>query len=162
MAFLEWSCFEYIFVRESLLLCLLHFAPDSEKSLIQSIRSSNPSNRLKGVRNAVWDLLLVRDWVKRVQKQSDENRVWILCSRDAQLQRLARLVIHTDMEKKREELFFEMLTGIGWSKNISRQITKIHFELMGKTESSKRACKRDGFDAHCPEFLQNLEQELCC
>lgn len=95
-AFLEWSYWDFCLAMLPIFVACRQFAPGhlqrGVKPLLRGHRAMNREKALLGVENALWDIQLIKEWSGKVQMQAAENRLWLLCSRDAALRDIARVV----------------------------------------------------------------------
>ena len=94
--FLEWCYWDFCLAMLPILVACRQFAPGhlqrGVKPLLRGHRVMNREKALLGVENALWDIQLIKEWSRKVEMQAAENRLWLLCSRDAALRDIARVV----------------------------------------------------------------------
>lgn len=91
--FIQWSYEKLCFLSAPSLLAAIHFTPHRKSSPLKNIRIKDRKMALKNIQNAVWDIHVIHEWGRRVTRHQDENHVWLLCSRDAALKRIARTLL---------------------------------------------------------------------
>lgn len=147
--FLRWSYDEYLFSREAIHLALLQFSRGQAKPILRNINSHNPTKRLSGVENAVWDLIHARDWSKRIGDQGKNNDIWLFCSRDRALQRLARnMVMATDNDSKSME-HMEKIFSRSFDESAGKRLLRLYLDLYANADADIRPANRPDFDEHC-------------
>ena len=157
--FLNWSYHEYLFSREALHLALFHLTGNSPYPILKKTGAQSPNDRMAALDNAVWDLMLVRNWVQSVGEQATLNRIWILCSRDKGLQLLAREMMIAnagdgDIAKHLEGMF------IGACGQLDAKKLHGHYQkLMEQAEDQNRPSNKPGFDKYCEQLNASLRSE---
>jgi hypothetical protein len=94
-AYLQWTFSNYISIPPAILLAATHFTPRRTRPLLRNLRAADRNKALEGINNAVWDLQVLLHWMKSTKQQAEQKRLWILCSRDLALKRIAR-ALHCD------------------------------------------------------------------
>jgi hypothetical protein len=158
-SFLDWSFHQYLFSREVIHLALFHLTGNSPDPILKKTRAHSPNDRLAALDNAVWDLMLVRTWVKNVAEQKDRNRIWILCTRDKGLQGLAREMMIANAGDgevaKHLEGMFMRACGLRDAKKLYGH----YQQLMGQAEDLNRPSNKPGFGDYCESLNASLLAE---
>jgi len=157
--FMNWSFHEYLFSREALHLALFHLTGNSPNPILKKTKVRSPSDRMSALDNAVWDLLLVRDWVKRVEQQKDHNCVWVLGSRDKGLQRLAREMIIANPGEEDVARHLERLFMRAAGEAAGGRLCNHYHNLMRRAEDQSRRSNKPGFDEYCGRLNAFLRSE---
>lgn len=158
-SFMDWSYHEYLFSREALHLALFHLTGNSPDPILKKTCAQSPNDRLAALDNAVWDLILVRNWVQSVGEQATLNRIWILCTRDKGLQRLAQEMMIAnagdgDVAKHLEGMF---LRACG--PRDAKKLYGHYQQLMRQAEDRNRPSNKPGFDMYCEQLNGSLRSE---
>jgi hypothetical protein len=99
-----------------------------KSTLLKSSRSADRQKALKAVRNPVWDLRVIYQWAKRLQRQREDYRIWLLCSLDRALREIAGVLLCHAAEPNATEVirkFFE----INWGPNDGVYLAKLAVAL---------------------------------
>ena len=142
--FLIWCYDEFLFVQEPVILAIHQLAGNRPKPLLRGYNKNDPSERLEGVRNALWDCLLIREWTRRLERQSKEGEIWLLASRDATLRDYAKkLVIADNGHDDGANVLDSMIAGI-WPRHHAKRISELYHRLVSNTEDPNRCFNRSG------------------
>jgi hypothetical protein len=97
---LEWMYRDFLIGGPALQLASLYLAPGAPRHrLLKGIESRNRDKALKPIQNAAWDLTLVSEWlrlVKPLENDPSHKSVYILCTLDRTVRRLARSLVSFD------------------------------------------------------------------
>ena len=157
--FMNWCFDEYLFSREAIHLALFHLTGNSPYPILKKTSAQSPDDRMSALDNAVWDLILVRTWVQRVTEQKERNLIWILCTRDKGLQRLARemVIVNPDSDGVAKHLESMFLRAGG--KASARKLLRQYQNLMGRADDQNRPSNKPGFDEYCSHLNTSLLSE---
>lgn len=158
--FIDWIHFDFIHVREAIHLCFCQFAPNSKKRLLKSATSPNFKKRKQGIDNALGDLLLIRDWLKRCGEQQNQNQLWLLCSGDKPLTDLARSIQQEADTDEEAILKTQSEIAIQWGNNDGLKILNDYLKYRNHQADPRRRAKSQDFSPYAPQILEQLEQEL--
>jgi hypothetical protein len=165
-AFLEWSYWEFCLATLPILVACRQFAPGhlqrGAKPLLRGHRVKNRENALLGVENALWDIQLIKEWSRKVQMQAAENRLWILCSRDAALRDIARVVHNAEkssVDSGADPLddFFVRYWGESDGLSFARRLRTWEGE---EKEHPKRRSNQGGFDDTWEDLAEQSREKI--
>lgn len=157
--FMNWSFHEYLISREAVHLALFHLTGNSPNPILKKTQVRSPDDRMSALDNAVWDLMLVRTWVKYVAEQKDRNRIWILCTRDKGLQRLAREMMIANAGDGDVETQIESMFTRAAGKDHGSKLYRQYQDLMRRTNDQSRPSNKLGFDDYCERLNASLRSE---
>lgn len=158
--FLRWSSEDFLFVQEAVVLAFHQLAGNRPKPLLRGYSKLDPLQRLKGVENALWDTLLIREWTRRIESQSEKGEIWLLCSRDETLTSYARkLVVTGDEINDVEHAIKSMISSI-WPTHEAKRITNLYHELIAATSDPARAFNRSGQNLDLESLRAELQERL--
>lgn len=161
--YLRWSHEEFLFSKEAIILAMQHFSPSNSKKLLKSYDSLSGEKRFSGVKNAVWDLLRVRDWANKMSKSltdtgNSPHKIWLFCTRDVPLQKLiCELVLLGDQIE--EEVRLKMFQK-WWGNSAGKYFFELLEHLTHEKESVNRKLYASNFDEHCFSLYAALKNEL--
>jgi len=89
---LDWVYDYWHFSAPALLLATQALSHDPPKNIFKNIRSTDRKKALRGVENAVWDLVYITAWFERIKVQVETNELTVLCSQDKALLKVATLL----------------------------------------------------------------------
>jgi hypothetical protein len=142
--FLKWSFEEYLFIQEPVILALHQLAGNRSKPLLKGFNKPDPKGRLEGVRNALWDCLLIREWIRRVETQNTEGVIWLLCSRDETLRDYARKLIDARPDTENASDVVDLMLGDIWPAHQAKKISMLYHQLISMTGDPSRQFNRSG------------------
>lgn len=91
--FLDWMYESWIMSAVATNLAAICFSSSPPRGLFKHLRHSDRQFALKGLRNATWDLAYVMWWRQLLQRQSRENRLFLFCTRDRALMKIAKQLL---------------------------------------------------------------------
>ena len=154
-SYLRWTFDEYIFIPAAVLMAATHFSPQRVGAMLRNIRSGDRAKAIKGINNAVWDLHLLLHWTKCANAQTEKNRIWILCSRDGSIKRIARSLYggesKLDVTAARGKFY-----GSIWSPKDSARLC----DLSGQLEENQNDPSRRLNGPLPSDYLEVLERDL--
>jgi len=154
-AYLQWTFADYISITPAVLLAATYFTPRRTRPLLRNLRSVDRNKALQGINNAVWDLQVLLHWMKSTERQDEQRRLWILCSRDTALKRIARALHCGDSElaaEKERRSFYEEYWGAREGLRLADLSTAL------QNDSSNPIRRANGPTS--PNYLEDLERDL--
>ena len=103
---IEWSATEGFFDAVAVCFAAILYGRRGPGGLLRSIRSPSLSRCLASINNAAWDLTYVSHWIRYSQ---EPKRIWIFCTNDRMLARLARSSVGPDRSAR--DIFEENWNG---------------------------------------------------
>lgn len=158
--FLTWSFEEFLFIQEPVILAIHQLAGNRPKPLLRDYNNLNPSDRLKGIRNALWDCLLIREWTRRVMTQDTDSKVWLLCSRDETLRDYARKLIATGPGLENVEQIMDATVASIWPNHQAKRISELYHQLTSRADDPTRAFHRSGGKLDLESMKKRLRKQL--
>ncbi len=79
---LRWSYEEFMFVAGAIVYGSLALSPARHRKMLKGLNSGDVNKALAGVRNAMWDMALLRYWGRRILREGSANRYVMVCSFD--------------------------------------------------------------------------------
>lgn len=158
--FLIWSFETFLFIQEPVILAIHQLAGNRPKPLLRGFNKPNPKGRLEGVRNALSDCLLIREWVRRVETQNAESKIWLLCSRDETLRDYARKLVVTgpDLDNA-EQVIDATIAGI-WPTHQAKRISELYHRLTAGFDDPSRSFNRNGRELDIESLKKQLQARL--
>jgi len=166
-AFLEWSYWDFCLAMLPIFVACRQFAPGhfqrGVKPLLRGHRVMNREKALLGVENALWDIQLIKEWAGKVQMQSAENRLWLLCSRDAALRDIARVVHNVEKSSGGSgadplDEYFVRYWGESDGLPFARRWRAWHRE---EKDHPKRKSNQEGFVDTWEELAEQSREKIC-
>lgn len=87
--FMRWCYEDFIFVAPAFMYGSLALSPAKKSSMFKRIYSDDGPARLRGARNAAWDMAIIRAWMDSAKRVLTDMQFPIVCSFDAALLRCA-------------------------------------------------------------------------
>jgi hypothetical protein len=91
--FLDWTYGNWYMSAPATILAAMCFSGSTPKGILKSLRDSNRDLALKGLRNCAWDLTYVTWWGELLKQQNQQNCLYLFCSRDKALRRVAQQML---------------------------------------------------------------------
>jgi hypothetical protein len=122
-ALIDWMRDDFIFGATALVFAMHYWSPTGRKrGMFKRLRSSDRQFAIRGIRNATWDLNLVTDWSLAVQRQRSEPVLWVLCSKDASVRRLAADLLSPEGPGIDTEVLAERLFRRYWGRQSATRL----------------------------------------
>lgn len=157
LEFLRWSFEDFCIARIPLLLACHYFCPNRESPMIEKLRSADRGRAIQGIENALWDVQLLQDWTDRVARQKKENRLYLLCSRDRPLQKIARVLCHAGASA---EDLVTILTDhfvSFWGERDGNELSRVYFEYESRAKDPSRLVNLDPSMTYLTKMSSDLE-----
>ncbi len=159
--FVEWMRDEFVFGASATVFAHYYFAPGKPKRrMLKSLRSQDRQLALWGIRNAAWDLNLVADWARHVQRQEQEFKLWVLCSRDASIGRIAGDLLSPGGPEITTEQLAEALFVKHWGLALGRRLLRHYLDAGATIGDSGRADHDRRSMMSKDNFIRTLEAEI--
>jgi len=82
LVFLQWMYDDYIFIPGAVAYASLALSPKRGRGMLKNLWSRDSSKALSGVRNATWDMALLRHWGRQVQMARESRQFPMLVRSD--------------------------------------------------------------------------------
>jgi hypothetical protein len=102
--FTRWQRDEYFHGACATIFAIQALGTQPIKDPFKQRRIKPGADPLAGVRNAAWDLAIVKFWGEKILDDFDHKIIWLLCSFDKSLKQLARHIIATDSQEPEQRL----------------------------------------------------------
>jgi hypothetical protein len=159
--FIDWMKDEFVFGGSATVFAHHYLAPGiPKKRMLKALRSPDRLLALRGARNAAWDLNLVTDWARHVRSQQQEKRLWVLCSRDASVQRIAGDILSPETPGVTTEQLAEGLFVRYWGSVLGKRLLQYYWSAAttlghpGRRDHGRRAMESKD------SFIAALEAEI--
>ena len=159
MAFLEWVISDYMITPAAIVLSGAFFTPRRKKPMIRDLRTPDRQRVLKNIRNAAWDLVLIRHWGKLVTKQPETNSLWLLCSRDKALKKVARVIHSGDYQDNTGAEANMAFFVPEWGETDGKVLADMATSLEEKRKQPKRRIVTASAEYH-KQLRSQLENEI--
>jgi hypothetical protein len=153
--FLDWSYSNWYLSAAATVFAAMCFSGTPPKRALKDLRNSDRSLALKGLRNAAWDLTYVTCWVQLLKRQNQENRLYMFCTRDKALRRLAHQML-VKPHVADEDIAHELRALLG------SEVRDHYLRLVARQGDPAREVNRPEFErvSHGRQIAAGLEQEL--
>jgi hypothetical protein len=151
--FIDWMHFEWSFTAPATLLATIVLGVSPSKGAFKGLASQDRSKALKGVWNAAWDMVYVQEWFRRVKEQDQEGKLYVLCTRDVLMLRVADTLRKSMFEHNSED---EMFHDAG----LSRSVVSHYRERMRQKSDPLRAHLRIKSGPEFMKYRRNLLDRL--
>ena len=158
--FLIWCHDEFLFIQEPVILAIHQLAGNRPKPLLRGYNKTCPSERLEGVRNALWDCLLIREWTRRLERQATKGEIWLLASRDDTLRDYARKLVIADLGVNDAAQVLDSTIESIWPLHQARKISELYHRLTANPENPSRLFNRSGKETNLGPLREYLMNQL--
>ncbi len=158
--YLRWSLEEFIFVREAVLLAIFQLTGRLQGPVLRNLRAGDPARRVNGIKNAMWDLLFVREWHARLKRQRQANELWLMCTRDQTLHRIAGALVQVDVDEEEAGERLKSLIIKNWGAHEGLKLYDIYADLACQLEDSGRGANQPGFASRWALLKSDLLNRL--
>jgi|GEM_PF-6816716 len=126
-AFMRWCYEEFIFTAPGILYGSLALSPVRMKDMFKRVHGRDGSTVLIGVRNATWDLALIRSWMDATNSMRRDRNFAFVCSFDQALRRCANDAIAPARLTCAQQLeFVESIFVRDWGENAGRRLSRAY------------------------------------
>ena len=159
--FLDWMFQEFQFCSVATIFAVLYLSPKRKLPLLEKLRSGQMDMRWSGLKNAVWDLTIIDNWLQHANDQHKDGKYWLLASRDRPLLRVANLlrgyedITDDQIEERIRALFVEH-----WGSKSGLQLAQKYFQLTQRLNESARNQNRPTTPEKWKPLLESLLGEL--
>lgn len=161
LAFEKWMMDEYLLGSSGALFGNLYLSPNRLKKMIKNLNSPQKSLRLRGVRNAAWDIAFIQEWKELVRRESETNQIWLGVSNDkAVLKTASRMLSTNDFSGMGSRKRLLNILREDWGDSMAKTIFKKYCELEGKADEPWRPINQPLPLSYWRRFLLNLEAEI--
>ena len=159
-AFIEWMGSDFLFVASAFVLAGRFLAPNGvRKRVLKSLRGPDRSRALKGIRNAAWDMALISEWGKKVEKENAAGRFWLLASADRALGEMARGLFVPAAKATDVDGFLLGELVATWGKAAGHRLYAKYNDHVHRPPNSRRKRAQSKNDAD--EMRRELEDQIC-
>ena len=155
--FMRWMFEEFYFGAPATLFANCYFA---NKAKMKGLKSLDRKRALASLKNMTWDLTLLTEWAKKVEKQKETNTIWLLCSRDKTLMKIARCLmmsrhVENALEEKAKNNFIE-----NWGNRIGIKLYGTYLQYKQTCNDKSRVANKGFPSQYFEEIRLKFEREL--
>jgi hypothetical protein len=154
--FLRWMHNDFFMGAPATIFASLYLSSRRIGKMIKNIRSADKTRALSGIRNAAWDLTMLTSWMKRVESTHGTNELFLLCTRDQAMKRIAKKLFAIE---EGEAIVNEMLQDLfaeHWGHQDGTEITQFYSGLAEDRASLERRSKKN----LPPTYWESLRTEM--
>jgi hypothetical protein len=160
-ALLEWMGHEFIIGAAAVAFAHHYLAPGGRRRrMLKKLRSRDRKAAIAGVKNAAWDLNLVSEWTSRIGRQSEERRLWLLCSRDRVVRDMAAMLLAADEPEKSTEELTALLFQQFWGEQAGKRLFERYIDSWHRAHSATREMHAKSVHARKDELIHALEESI--
>lgn len=154
--FMKWMFEEFYFGAPATLFANCYFA---NKAKMKGIKSFDRKRALASLKNMTWDLTLLTEWAKKVERQKETNTIWLLCSRDKMLMRIGHCLMYRHVENALEEkaknIFIE-----NWGNRIGAGLYGTYLQYKQTCNDKSRVANKRFSSQYFEEMRLKFGREL--
>lgn len=155
--FMRWMFEEFYFGAPATLFANYYFA---NKAKMKGLKSCEEKRVFATLKNMTWDLTFLTQWLKAVEKQKETNTIWLLCSLDKTLMKLARCLIIAEYdesisEEKTKNNFIE-----NWGNRKGLELYQIYLNYTQRYNDKSRVANKGFSSRYFEEMRIESEREL--
>lgn len=158
--FLRWSYSHFLLLPGPIFFAGTYFAPRRQSTLLKNVRSRDRQKALEAVDNAVWDLQVMNQWTKLVRLQHEENRFWLLCSRDKALREIAVAGLYFSDEPFGSEEVLKNFFETYWGKRDANYLTDLTLTVKREKDNAERMVNRNQSSNYPDELASQLKASI--
>jgi hypothetical protein len=160
-ALLEWMGHEFIIGAAAVAFAHHYLAPGGRRRrMLKKLRSRDRRAAIAGVKNAAWDLNLVSEWTSRIGRQSEERRLWLLCSRDRVVRGMAAMLLAPDEPEKSTEELTALIFQKFWGEQAGRRLFERYIDSWHRAHSATREIHAKSVLTRKDELIHALEESI--
>jgi hypothetical protein len=160
---LDWMYKDFLIGGPAVQLASYYFAPGAaRKNLLKRIESNDREKALQGIRNAAWDLTLISEWLSRVKtaiENSDEKRLWILCTLDQSVTRMAQDTLSFD-DTEDELTHLKRTFGRVWKPDAAARLAQKMYDYQVDRGNPLRHFNQDPKGTTIDQFIAAGEDAI--
>lgn len=142
-AILDWMSKDFFMAGPAALCASLYFAPSAPKAgLLKSLRSSDRSQAIAGIKNVAWDITYLSEFTRSVQDRGTETRRFLLATSDKALSRIASALFHNEDTDNTLQMAARLREW--WQRpGDAERIAAKFFQLIDDPQSQERQLHRE-------------------
>lgn len=155
--FMKWMFEKFYFGAPATLFANCYFA---NKAKMKGLKSLDRKRALASLKNMTWDLTFLTEWAKKVERQKETNTIWLLCSRDKTLMRIASCLmmaryVENALEEKAKNNFIE-----NWGNRIGVELYGTYLQYKQTCNDKSRVANKGFPSQYFEEIRLKFEREL--
>jgi hypothetical protein len=163
--FLQWSYEEFLFLPGPLIYGSLALSPGRKSRMFKNLRGTDPVRALSGIRNAAWDMYLLRYWVNCVKRQHDDNSFHFLGTMDQALKDCAADLLVPSADPEIARIALRERWTAEWGKHATTLLAQYEsFALSYQTDHNRTVASHQHDEsfwrAYHAQLLAEVEAEL--
>ncbi len=160
--FLGWSYDNYLLLAGPLTYGSLALSPSRFRSMMKKVTSGDLDTVFAGVRNAAWDMGLLRYWGRRAIEAARGEEYVLLCSFDKALHRCASNLLCPSVGPHEQLAILRQRLGEEWGQDDAEKVMDAYTRcVIGHDSDSMRTSMHHMHDQkYWDGMIAELEQEL--
>ena len=146
--------------RVPILMACSYLSPRRQNPILKDLRSPDRRRALMGIENALWDVHLIHDWTKKAAAQKDENRLYLLCSRDASVQTIAEIICHADASPSDLEDHLRSFFVSYWGRKDGDELASFLIDCEQRKDDPIRSHHKDRSHGRLLQMRDGLKRDL--
>jgi hypothetical protein len=158
--FLQWMSKEFFVGASATFFASLYLSSKRMLGMLKKIGSANRERALLGIKNAAWDLTFMTTWSKKAEAFQETNRLWLLCSRDKALLRIASCLFATGNDEKAIAEQVKPIFVEHWGEKKGDNLFTYYLGVVKNCDDKHRQATQKWPSSHWKELTTLLEKEF--
>jgi hypothetical protein len=160
LQFVDWMWKDFMLSAPATMFAIIYLSPKPHGRMLKNSNSKDPDKVLLGIKNAAWDLVVAHFWTARVIESVNTDTLWLFCSFDRALRKIANnLLCPSDMMEQAEAKFDSLLSEYWPSTNASK-ISSAYKRYMDNARDPTRAIHRVTDQREFLPLVKQFEDQL--
>ena len=162
---LDWMYDDFLIGGPAVQLASYYFAPGApRRRLLKQIESGDRERALDGIRNAAWDLTLVSEWLRSHIRRNPTNehvkRIYILCTLDEAVRRMASGLISFGEHSESELEKLARVFGSVWGPKTAQRLARVLSNYQSAADNPQRQLHGDPGGELLDEMIARGERTI--
>lgn len=159
-SFLQWQHDDFFYGAPVTLFASLYLSSKRIGGMMKKLRSIDRTKALLGIKNAAWDLTVLTTWSKSALRMRETNKLWLLCSRDTAMKKIAGCLFTTEIDENIVSLRLKSIFIEHWGKDLGISLYNRYFKFKDKNLDDSRHANKKLPNTHWENLRNNLEKDF--
>lgn len=159
-SFLQWQHDDFFYSASATLLASLYLSSKRIGGMMKKLKSIDRTKALLGIKNAAWDLTVLTTWDRLALRMQETNKLWLLCSRDTAMKKIAGCLFTTEIDENIISLRLKNTFIEHWGKDLGISLSNRYFKFKNKNIDNSRQANKKLPYTHWDNLRNNLEKDF--